>query len=303
MAALKFVYGKPYWETDDGSLIPAAITLGADLLPTSGGGGGGGVTNDRELVVTTYTAKEAFAGVDVGDVITCVQVLDVSGANPGTVTTIWRNQTAEADLATAPDLVMLSLQGGQTSVSFQSGAGALVSVDPDHPLPVVAAGSGPVLVASSAVAASITPVCDTAAYAVGDVLFTATEIPNALVVGGSVALLAGVRVIDKDDNAAAGMDLYFFSKPAVSMGTLNAAATNITDADADFFLGKVSIAAGDWEDVGGAKWANATLTPGKQIPVLSEDGVKTTSVWVIGVTRGTPTQTASGLVLRPFIVR
>lgn len=45
-----------------------------------GGGGGGGA--DREFVVSLYRAKNAFTGAGVGDTISSVQVIDVSGATP-----------------------------------------------------------------------------------------------------------------------------------------------------------------------------------------------------------------------------
>lgn len=155
-----------------------------------------------------------------------------------------------------------------------------------------------VLTSSDASAPRITPALDTAIYASGDVLFEATEIPVS-VYAGRAALLAGVSVLDKDDQAAAGLDLYFFSSAAASMGVRNAAATGITDSNAEFFLGRVSILTADWEDVGGAKLARVNAG---NIPLVGE-GTPTTSVWVIGVTRGTPTQTAAGMIVRPFIVR
>lgn len=64
---------------------------------------------DRELVVSTYLAKNAFTGASVGDTITATQVLDVSGAVPVSVATIWRNQTTAADLAGAPSAANLTL--------------------------------------------------------------------------------------------------------------------------------------------------------------------------------------------------
>lgn len=184
---------------------------------------------------------------------------------------------------------------------------ALVEMDPGErqtkALRVVPAGSasGAVLVASAAKLATVVPTLDTSAYASGDVLFVAKELPDALIAPGSAAMLTGVTLIDKDDQVAAGLDLYFFSK-SVSMGSLNAPATSISDSDAAYFLGKVSVASGDWEDVGGVKWATAAA-PGKGLLLACDDLTLTTSVWVIGVTRGTPTYTASGITLRVSIVR
>lgn len=79
--------------------------------PTSnGGGGGGGSTIDRELVVTTYVVKTAFSGSSVGDTVTATQIIDVT-SSPYTVATIWRNQTTETDLASAPSAANLTLVG------------------------------------------------------------------------------------------------------------------------------------------------------------------------------------------------
>lgn len=176
---------------------------------------------------------------------------------------------------------------------------------------VVAAGSssGAVLVASSASVAAVTPVVDNAAiYTANDVLFSVTEIPNALLVASSTAALASMIVIDKDDNTAADLEIHFFTKSTVSMGARNAVSTGISDADAAFYLGSVIVKAADWQDKGGVKWAHVvprdtTTGAAKPLPLTSEDATLPTSVFAIGVTQGTPTQTTGGIVLRPFIVR
>ena len=74
------------------------------------GGGGGGATIDRELVVTTYTCKTAFSGASVGDTITATQIIDVTAA-PTTVSTMWRNQSTNTDLGSAPSSANLTLAG------------------------------------------------------------------------------------------------------------------------------------------------------------------------------------------------
>lgn len=79
----------------------------------TGGSGGGGATIDRELVIETYRVITAFAGASVNDLVTQVQVLDVTGT-PSTLTTLWRNQTTGADIA-APIFVNLELAGGSTT--------------------------------------------------------------------------------------------------------------------------------------------------------------------------------------------
>ena len=76
----------------------------------SSGGAGGGSTIDRELVVTTYTCKTAFTGASVGDTITATQIIDVT-STPTTISTVWRNQSTNADLASAPSSTNLTLAG------------------------------------------------------------------------------------------------------------------------------------------------------------------------------------------------
>lgn len=169
---------------------------------------------------------------------------------------------------------------------------------------VVAGPGGPAVVASDTFMPDIQPVLDTAAYASGDVLFVATEIANAAY-DGRPALLASVTLIDRDDVGAA-LDLYFFSE-SVSMGAINAASGGLSDAHASEFLGRVTVAAGDWEDVGGARIAHVAV-PGNRPLGLRGDAQGASvagmrSVWMVGVTRGTPTHTAAGLIIRPFVVR
>lgn len=102
------------------------------LAYAASGGSGGGA--DRELVVTTYFAKNAFTGASVGDTITATQVIDVSGT-PTTVSTIWRNQTTAADLAGAPSAANLTLLGSQALTDAQLRATAVPISAASLPLP------------------------------------------------------------------------------------------------------------------------------------------------------------------------
>ena len=90
-----------------------------------GGGGGSSSTTDRELVVSTYRCKTALSGASIGDTITATQIIDVSGASPSTVSTIWRNQTTAADLASAPSAANLELTGTTALTSAQLTAAGL----------------------------------------------------------------------------------------------------------------------------------------------------------------------------------
>lgn len=100
-----------YVDMGDGTFAEAVYIAG-------GGGGGGGAGSDREFVVTTYRAKNAFSGASVGDVITCTQVIDVTNA-PTTVGVIWRNQTTTTDLGSAPSAANLELVGSDALTNAQ----------------------------------------------------------------------------------------------------------------------------------------------------------------------------------------
>lgn len=103
-----------------GQISPGQVAVSEDEpLPVKVmSGGGGGASADRELVVTTYRCKTAFAGAAVGDAITATQVLDVSGV-PFTVSTVWRNQTQAADLAGAPSAANIEVRGAQALTDAQ----------------------------------------------------------------------------------------------------------------------------------------------------------------------------------------
>ena len=74
----------------------------------------------------------------------------------------------------------------------------------------------------------VTPTLDTNAYAIGDVLFTATEIPNAVIGLGGCSKLVGAYMFEK---VASGSDMTFvFTEGNTALGTINATA-DISDAD------------------------------------------------------------------------
>ena len=74
----------------------------------------------------------------------------------------------------------------------------------------------------------VTPTLSTDAYAQGDVLFTATEIPRAVLEKGGCSKLVGAYIFDKSDSSD---DVIFvFTEGNTALGTINATA-NISDAD------------------------------------------------------------------------
>jgi hypothetical protein len=68
-----------------------------------------------------------------------------------------------------------------------------------------------------------------------------------------------VAVVDKDDQGFA-FDLHFFDR-TVGFGTINA-TPSISDADAAFTMGYVSIGTNDYKDLGGARVACVRVASG-----------------------------------------
>ena len=96
-----------------------------DPYKATGGSSSGGTGSDRELVVSTYRCKTAFTGASVGDTITTTQIIDVTTNTPVSVSTIWRNQTTAADLASVPSAANLELTGSTALTAAQLTAAGL----------------------------------------------------------------------------------------------------------------------------------------------------------------------------------
>ena len=74
----------------------------------------------------------------------------------------------------------------------------------------------------------VTPTLSTDAYAVGDVAFVATEIPNAVIGNGGCSKIVNAFLMDQDRDAYILQTI--FTEGNTAIGTINATA-NITDAD------------------------------------------------------------------------
>ena len=99
-----------------------------------------------------------------------------------------------------------------------------------------------------------TPLLDTGAYAVGDILFV-TPGPIIATTGGDTSELSSVCVTSGAVTAVA-LNIFLFDR-AVALPAANAAFT-LTDADMKFCQGCISIATGDW--VVGETGSNAVAT-------------------------------------------
>lgn len=141
---------------------------------------------------------------------------------------------------------------------------------------------------------SLTPTLDAGAYASGDVLFTPVELADVVLDTKGLAYLKTLIVQDMADQKQA-IDLLFFQEDPGNIGAANAALA-MSDAEFASFIGRVSIATGDY--VSGNANAEAT----KFLEMLLAAQTKKRSIWVAGVCRsGTPTYGANGLTFK-FIV-
>lgn len=157
------------------------------------------------------------------------------------------------------------------------------SVPVSDAMPMPAKGDGDVI--------AITPTCDTSIYASGDLLFDLTAVANAVRANGDIAYIKSLTLIDKDAQGVA-MDIYV-STGSTTMGTLNA-APSISDANivANQMQLLCQIATSDYATLSGAKVA--TL----EVSRMVEAAAASRSIYIGAVTQGgTPTYTASGLVL------
>lgn len=139
-------------------------------------------------------------------------------------------------------------------------------------------------------------VCDTAIYASGDVLTDTLELDNALRIVDGTGLLSTLTLIDKDDQGVP-MDVYILTAN-VSLGSKNS-PPNISDVNSEGVLAVVPITASDWKDLGGSRVAYL-----KNLGIIIQGGTGTKKIWISVVNgTGTPTFTASGLMVRPGILQ
>lgn len=130
----------------------------------------------------------------------------------------------------------------------------------------------------------------TTAYADNDVLGSTLEFDGFYNSNYGTGNVVSLLLIDKADQGAA-IDVYFLDSN-VSFGTDNA-AVSISDADATAVLGKVSITASDYYDLGGVRVAEVGNLA---IKVASKENAD--SLYVALVARGAATYAAASLVLR-----
>ena len=138
---------------------------------------------------------------------------------------------------------------------------------------------------------TLVPTLDAGAYADNDVLFVPTKLENVVVDTKGLAILRSLFLLDvagqKQD-----IDLLFFSRDPGSIGAANSALA-MSDAEAQFLLGHISLVAADYVDGDANSWITKT------VEMLMGTEVKSKDLWIAGVVRsGTPTYGAAGLTLK-----
>jgi hypothetical protein len=150
--------------------------------------------------------------------------------------------------------------------------------------------AGPVAVGPGRVL-SLTISADTSAYADNDLLFDTQEVVQAFLRPGGQLLLHSLTLLDQDDQGVA-IDLVFLDDSG-SLGTENA-AVSVTDAVAQGIGAVVPIAVSDYTDL-----VNSQVASVENLGIMLQAASSDTSLYVAGIVRsGTPTYTASGLILK-----
>jgi hypothetical protein len=238
-----------------GGGLPAALTVGGNLkVSIEEGGGGDGLTDTQLRASAVPVSVSGVATADKQDALAAL-VGEVQ-ASPTSNTLLDRLKAIYTALTSA-------LPAGTNTVGAFRGSSNLLDV---------------VLT------------LDTNVYASGDVLAATQAVASAVPTNGGHALLHSLVVNDKDDQGQA-MDLVFL-RTDVSIGTENA-AVSIADADASEILGIVSIAAGDFLDLGGCRVATVP-----SIGLVLEADAASSSIFIAAISRGTGTYSATGVTVK-----
>jgi hypothetical protein len=203
----------------------------------------------------------------------------------------------QGEMAASLPVAIASDQGDlPTKIKFDDGWGGGTVVSGNNPLPITVMNSSIEINATSIAisapggGASLTPTLDTNPYADGDLLWTT---PGAIVGLGDppdASMLRSILIVDADDNGGA-LDLWF-TRSNTSWGSANS-APSISDELAQSIVGRVSIAEGDYYDLGGCKVAYKECA----LPLFDSS-----MVYCVGISRGTKTYSASGLYIKSCTV-
>ena len=200
--------------------------------------------------------------------------------------------TGSGDANATPATKEVAFSGDTTDVQLIEVV-AVTGAEGSRTLNEISDANGIQVVTSSTVIDLTLSLSTSPAYSDGDVLFAAQELASAVRASGGTGILQSIQVVDQDDQGQA-MDI-IISDSTITLGTENS-AVSISDADAAKILGIVKVAAGDYVDLVNSQYASISNIGLVIIP-------DTTSLYISGISRGTPTHTASGIVLRISILQ
>lgn len=149
---------------------------------------------------------------------------------------------------------------------------------------------------SDGLVATVTPTISTSIYASGDVVGAPVEIADAVLSTKGIAILRTLVVLDKSNQKSA-IDILLFNQNPGSVGSDNA-ALDLSSAQLDMLIGRISVAAAEYTTLKAATNAEAT----KLLEMLIPAKTKSTSIWVLVVSRGTPTYTTTTALSLKFIM-
>jgi len=145
----------------------------------------------------------------------------------------------------------------------------------------------------------VKPTLSTDAYAQGDVLFTSTEIPNAVIGNGGCSKLVAMFIMDKQDGADDDTIFVFHQNNTQQLGTINASA-DVSDSNLET-MKVTGVAFNDGSDASsGAHIDNARIQQVYPASGSNEDSFQlqflqaeddSTSVYISGLNTGTSNPT------------
>lgn len=131
-------------------------------------------------------------------------------------------------------------------------------------------------------------------YSSGDVIGALNEVTNAVETNKEGSLLKSILVLDKANQKSA-IDLVFFNSTLANSPGADNAAYALHDDDVTKLLGRISIAGADYIS---SSTTNAEATI-KNIDLLLQAAAGTSSIYMLVVSRGTPTYgSASDLIIK-----
>jgi hypothetical protein len=213
---------------------------------------------------------------------------DYSTVNVDATGRVWVNIGASASsIAKAEDAAHTTADVGVPALAVQRATPVVSSDSAGDYSTFNVDGQGRLYVNNqNTTAITFTPSVVAEATTAEDILFATEELANVGAVAGQVVVLRSVAFSDIDDQGDA-QTLFFFNANT-SLGT-EGSTPDIDDTEILTMIGKVTIASGDWKDLGANRFGIV------QPNIYMKLAGAATSIWVAGNTQGTPTHTAAGL--------